>query len=236
MKVAVIGVLVGLLAAAAAAPVAASVTAAGGYGGERGGEPADDRSTELIRLDCASDLGRREITLFANGTVRLRQGPTGREKMALGELGPDELASFVAEASAIDLAESDSDESGLVGPAVERCTVAMTLPGRPLWARRFGRFDTLAPSLARLVGLVDGLAERAEQTSPLREGPGLAPGYQARPGDVLARNDGVLFEVVADTADGRGVELRGVDQPLTVYVAKGQIGREFGRLVKEGPR
>jgi hypothetical protein len=227
VKVAAVVALAGLLAAAATAPVA---------GAEGGAKPADDRSTERIRLDCASDLGRREITLFANGTVRLRQGPTGREKMALGELGPDELASFVAEAAAIDLAESDSDESGLVGPAVERCTVAMTLPGRPLWARRFGRFDTLAPSLARLVGLVDGLAARAEQTSPLREGPGLAPGYQARPGDVLARNDGVLFEVVADTADGRGVELRGIDQPLTVYVAKGQIGREFGRLVKEGRR
>ena len=31
------------------------------------------RVPELLRLDCASTLGRREVTLFGNGTVRLRR-------------------------------------------------------------------------------------------------------------------------------------------------------------------
>ena len=145
------------------------------------------RSRELYRLECATDLGRREVTLFANGTVRLRQGPTGHEAMALGEMSAEEVAGFVAQLSALDLAEGGADESGLVGPTVERCTVTLSLPGRARVERRFGRFDTLTPELARVVAAGDGLSERAQHTGPLREGPGLAAGYQAQPGDVLAR-------------------------------------------------
>lgn len=197
---------------------------------------ADDRSTALVRLDCATDQGRREVTLFANGTLRLRQGAIGGEAMALEELGEDEVAGIVERLAQVDLAAGGDEPSGLIGPGVERCALAGALPGQPPFNRTFGRFDTLSPALAQWVAVADGLAERAERTAPRRTGPGLPDGYEPRSGDVLERADGVLFEVVADTVDGRGVELRGVDQPLTVYLAKDQIGRVFVRRVGEGPR
>src|SRR5215217_1069964 len=59
--------------------------------------PASDRSTEVVRLECASDLGRREVTLFGNGTVRLREGLRGKEEaLGLAELDPAELAGALA--------------------------------------------------------------------------------------------------------------------------------------------
>jgi hypothetical protein len=196
----------------------------------------DPRSRELYVLECATDQGRREVTLFANGTVRLRQGPMGREAMALGEMSAEEVAGIVAQLSALDLADGGADESGLVGPTVERCTVTLRLPGKEPVERRFGRFDTQTPELARLVAAGDGLSERAQRNGPPTVGPGLPAGYQAKSGDVLERADGARFEVVTDTADGRGVELRGVEQPLTLYVGKGQLAQEFVRLVREGRR
>jgi hypothetical protein len=214
---------------------------AGALAGLLIGGPAgagDDRSTELVRLDCAIDQGRREVTLFANGTVRLRQRAAGAEEMALAELGREELAGIVGRLEAIDLGseEAGNDPSGLIGPGVERCTLAVALAGRPPVERTFGRFDTLSPALAQIVALTGELGERAERAGPLRSGVGLPAGYEGRPGDVLERTDGVLFEVVADTTDGRGVELRGVDQPLTVFVAKDQLAQLFVRRVEERPR
>ena len=44
---------------------------------------ADDRSTEVLRYDCVTELARREMTLFANGTIRLRKGQIGNEWMGL---------------------------------------------------------------------------------------------------------------------------------------------------------
>ena len=49
-------------------------------------DETEGRSREsviLLRRDCRSDLGRREVTLFADGTVRLRRetAPAGRESV-----------------------------------------------------------------------------------------------------------------------------------------------------------
>ena len=56
--------------------------------------------------------------------------------------------------------------------------------------------------------------------------------YDPRPGDVVKRvGDGALFRVIAFTGDGKGVELRGVDLPLEVYVPRDQIRNNFTELV-----
>ena len=41
----------------------------------------------------------------------------------------------------------------------------------------------------------------------------------------------MLFEVLAFTSDGQGVELQGVEQPLTVYIRPGDIRLRFTALV-----
>ncbi|MEM7584921.1 MAG: hypothetical protein AAF560_16125 [Acidobacteriota bacterium] len=56
---------------------------------------ADDRSTEVLRYACSNQLGRRDITLFANGTVRLRQGLWDDQEMRLDELLSEELSSYL---------------------------------------------------------------------------------------------------------------------------------------------
>jgi hypothetical protein len=49
---------------------------------------------------------------------------------------------------------------------------------------------------------------------------------------VLKRTDAQLFEVISFTADNKGVELWGVDQPLTLYVLRAEMAREFVALVR----
>jgi hypothetical protein len=53
-----------------------------------------------------------------------------------------------------------------------------------------------------------------------------------RRGDVLRRVDGVLFRVVARTADENGWELQGVEQPLVLYVVGSDVPRLFVELVE----
>jgi hypothetical protein len=47
----------------------------------------------------------------------------------------------------------------------------------------------------------------------------LPESYEPKPGDFVRRDDGELFEVIALTSDGKGVELNGINQPVTIYVA-----------------
>ena len=52
---------------------------------------ADNRTTVRFRYLCSNELGRRDITLFASGTVRLRQGLWNDQEMNLDELSPEQL-------------------------------------------------------------------------------------------------------------------------------------------------
>jgi hypothetical protein len=77
------------------------------------------------------------------------------------------------------------------------------------------------------------LVARAEDRPP--EGASQLPtGYEPAVGDVLRRVDGVLFEVQGRTADELGLELQGVNQPLTVYIAKDRVAEVFVALVSRG--
>jgi hypothetical protein len=59
----------------------------------------------------------------------------------------------------------------------------------------------------------------------------LPEGYEPHPGDVLKRVDGQLFEVFEFTVDHKGLEMRGVNQPLVLYVLIEQLRQEFVALV-----
>jgi hypothetical protein len=190
---------------------------------------ADDRSTEVVRYDCTTERTRREITLFANGTVRLRDGQIGNESMGLAELGPDELQGFLNRLAGEDLSESRSPERGVEGAWIERCDLRLQLPGQPLRSYHFGHYDPLALNLSRVIHIVQELGEKVPAVKDKDE---LPADYDPRPGDVLKRvGDGALFRIVAFTGDSKGVELEGVDWPLVLYVPRDQVRQQFAALV-----
>lgn len=183
-----------------------------------------DRSHELLDYECRSELGRRRVTLFANGTVRVWDGLHESQRMTLGELGPDELAAFVRRLRAEDFSEV-APAAGTEGEWVERCAMRLALAGQPSRQYAFGRYDSLPLALASTVRLADEIALVA---LPLDR---LPAGYEPRPGDVLRRVDGVLFEVLRRTADGHGLELLGKEQPLVIFVRPEDLRAEFDALV-----
>ncbi len=193
---------------------------------------ADDRSTELVRYDCTTDTTRREMTLFANGTIRVRDGQIGNEWMGLTELGPDELKGFVNRFLGEDLSESPNPEKGVEGAWIERCDLRLHLPGRPLQTYRFGHYDPLPLNLSRVVRIAQELVEKVPVVQDKDE---LPANYEPQPGDVLKRvGDGALFRVITFTPDGKLVELQGIDLPLEIYVLKDQIRRHFKALASRG--
>lgn len=192
-------------------------------------EEPDLRGVELLDYDCRSDLGRRAVTLFANGTVRLRRGPPDEEKIFLAELTPDELEAYVRRLEAENLAETDLDSSSVSGDWVERCTLDLELPERVERHFVLDRYTPLSLALSRVVAIARELGEWVEEESPSDRR--LPTGYEARAGDVLERLDGVHYRVVGFTAGGKGVELQGVDQPFTLYVRADDLRREFVALI-----
>jgi len=193
--------------------------------------PADPRSVEVARYDCASELGRREVTLFANGTVRVREGEPGKEWMGLGELSPAELDGAVNRLRDEDLSEVRRLPHGVEGQWIERCTLVLHRPAPPNHPEEifhFGRYDTLPLALSRVVRVVEDLAARV----PDRQGEEQLPAdYEPRRGDVLKRVDGNLYRVHGIGDDKKGLELEGVAQPLTIYIRVDQLRLEFVALV-----
>lgn len=197
--------------------------------------PLSDRSRVVARLDCRSSLNRRELTLFGNGTLRLRAGEPGREGMSLAELGPVELEEAIARLDEVDLGETDASATGPEGAGVDLCTLELALPDREPEVRSFKQFDSISLALSRAVGLLEGLAARVDEPRPPGESAGpprLAVDYEPRLGDVLRHLDGTLYRVIAFTSDGEGVELQGVDQPLAIYIAADRLAEEMVALVQ----
>lgn len=215
------------------------------------GRPSDDpRSVVLLRRNCESSLDREEVTLFANGTVRVLQGPPGEEEMDLGELDPDQLRTYADRIRAEDLGETDRRTSGPVGDWVSRCRLELHFDAMERWVgsppvaphdgsdgRRsrgdavfeYGTYGSLSLGLSRVLALVDGISGGVDRAV----GRGLLPDdYRPRRGDVLRRADGVLFRVERTTASKDGWELQGVQQPLTLYILKSEIPKLFVELVE----
>jgi hypothetical protein len=195
----------------------------------RAARPEDDpRSFEVLRYECASDLGRREVTLFLNGTIRLRDGAPGKELMGLGELNPDDLQGAVNRLAGEDLTEAQRLPSGVDGQWVEKCMLALHLPEKAIQVFHFGRYDTLPLNLSRIVRVAEDMAAKVPD---LKGDEQLPVDYKPRVGDILKRVDGNLFRVHNISDDKQGLEMQGTVQPLTVYIRVDQLRLEFITLV-----
>ncbi len=195
------------------------------------GAPADPRSLEVLRYDCASELGRREVTLFGNGTIRLREGPLGKELMGLAELNPDEREGAVNRLKAEDLSEAKQLPKGLEGAWIEKCMLALQLPGQPIQVFHFGRYDTLPLGISRVVQVAQDLAAKVPALKGDEE---LPHDYEPKEWDVLKRVDGYPYRVVGFTWDGQGIEMLGLEQPITLFVRKDQLRNEFVAVLSRG--
>jgi hypothetical protein len=195
-----------------------------------GAPRADPRSVEVLRSDCRSELGRRDVTLFANGTVRQRLwARDGTLEMELLELGTGETEAYVTLLLRADLDQVDLPPAGPDAGWIDACVLSMELPDQAPVSFRYGQLDALPLALSPLVSIVEELDLRASSN---QEGRSLGDSYTPRPGDVLLRKDGRLYEVVGPTSDGMGLELTGVEQPMTVYVLAEAIREEFVMLVE----
>ncbi len=193
---------------------------------------AVDPAVELLRRDCSSELGRNEVTLFGNGTIRWREWREAKSTMRLAELGRDEVEGYLRRLAAYDLTQIQESPGGVAGAWMERCELTVSLPGAAKRSFRYGRLDTHPLALADLLRIAEELAARAQQ-SPVAGG--LPSDYVPRYGDLLLRVDDIEFEVVGRTADGHGIELRGKVQPLSMYLTLDELRRQFVRVVRRGP-
>lgn len=190
----------------------------------------DLRSTEILRYGCGSEFSRREITLFANGTVRLRQGPWEAQELYLDELTPEAL-----EANLRLLRDIHSDREldrilepvgrGPDGNWTEHCEVYLALPERDEPLRyEFSSYDIPPLAIARVIQVAEALADFA---LPITEEERLPADYEPQFGDVLRTVEGLRFQVLRLTVDRKGVELQGIDQPMRLYVALDDLATAF---------
>lgn len=196
--------------------------------------PADLRSLELVREACRSELGLRELTLFANGTVRLREGPADDLQMWLAEMGRDEVAAFERRIAGIDLSETESSYSGPGGDWVESCR--LELVDRATGAVRELRYDRYATGDLALDNLRRIVADLLEMARRRPTAVGYPVDYEPRFGDRVLRADETEFVVVGRTSDGRGIELESDDGLLSVIVAVEDLRTLFPTFVSAGPR
>lgn len=219
----------GALAVALAAPATAAVAVAAASARRRQPvPPPSERTLEVLRVDCANRLGRREVTLFGNGTIRVRDGPLGKEWMGLAELGPDELQGVMRRLAAEDLADADHLPAGPGGDWVEKCAMTLELPGQRRQRFSYGRYDALPLSLSHVQAIA---AELGAKVPGLHSTEQLPERYEPRIGDVVKRTDGTLYRIVNFTSDKKGVELDGLEQPIHLLVLKEQLRLEFVALM-----
>lgn len=207
-----------------------------------------DRFRVLLRLDCSSEISRQETTLFANGTVRLRERlapqsefvsqdlglgldeDAGQLQMFLGELGPDELEGYLSRLTGEDLSESEETADGsAAGEWIEICQLELRLPSRPPRDLTFGRFDSLSLTTSRVVEIARQLHDHVLRADGSK--PGFPDEYKPEIGDRLQQWDGNIFEVLLFTDGGRAVELQGLSQPITIIMRIDDLRNKFRRLL-----
>ncbi|MEM8929823.1 MAG: hypothetical protein AAGE94_01540 [Acidobacteriota bacterium] len=191
----------------------------------------DERSVERFTWECHNEIGRREVTLFANGTVRLRSGPWHAMGLGLAELDRQGLAETLRELDLIRRSPSfpDADaiqpwSGALAGPGSEQCRIHLELPGQAAIDFDVSIYDATPHALARLKILADGLATMTREVETIEY---LPKTYEPRPDDVLRTASGALYRVIGLTSDRRGVELERLDQPLRVFHAVQALGDLF---------
>ncbi len=193
----------------------------------------DDRSTEVLRFDCGTDLARREVTLFANGTIRLRDGAARqRGDGARSSWGRTSCrgSSTVSPAEDLeDVTEPRPGARGDLGRALR--AAARSSPGR---SPRPTASATTIPSplnLSQVVHIADELAEKVEMVKERDEIPvDYEPGAGGRA--EAGRATAPASASCAFTARQEGDRAaRGSTQPLEIYVPRDQVRKKFTALV-----
>ena len=202
------------------------------------GATQDLRSVERLRYSCSNALGRRDITLFGNGTVRLREGPYDAQRMFLAELEPEALWSQlrVLEGLRKEAEESRHDfvpPQPLEGSLVERCTLRLELPGEEPVQASADPLETPPLWVSRAIHAAERLAE---QVRPLDSPERLPKSYHPKPGDVLRNVEGKIYQVISLTSDGRGVELEARDEPMRIFVALSELRAVFVAIEERARR
>jgi len=188
----------------------------------------DPRSQVVLGQECGNEYTRRELTLFANGTLRLRDGVGATRTMRLAELGQAEFQAYLRRFQEILFDDLAPSSSGLTGDWVETCELTLELPGAEVMRFEYGRFDSLSHGLRLVVLVVDDLLVEMERYGP--EGRVRTRELELKIGDRLVRRrDGSRFEVLGFTMEGTGVELLGFDQPITIIMLEDQVQMEFDR-------
>lgn len=194
------------------------------------------RLVELLRMSCSNDLGLREITLFGNGTLRLRDGLGEDIKMWLHELEPPERDGFVNRLLEENWDETEDVYRSIDGDWIENCELVLDLPGQGRHRHRFGRYDSLSLTLQRTVAIARELTSLVDQTRRAEGESEIPRDYEPRVGDLLINESGHRYRLVAFTSEGEGVELQGLDQPLTMYLSFDGLRQEFVQVRRKGRR
>ena len=88
------------------------------------------RTWEVVRRECWSSISRQEVTLFGNGTVRLKDRFEDKEEMRLAELEPQAVQAYLRRLEGEDLSEVPEGRDEVLGPLVERCGLFLALAGQ----------------------------------------------------------------------------------------------------------
>lgn len=196
---------------------------------------AEPRSWELFRHRCGSSLGSRELTLFLDGTLRLRVRDKEGEEIRLGQLDPARLSRTYGGLRTIEeRIGREAKEWSKGGPAhgfsgefLQECEVELRLPDREREIFEFSPLEIPPLWLGQLRQLAEDLAGATE----LLQNRGLPRDYEPRNGDLLRRRDGVVFRYVGTTSDGKAWILEQVGQPLTTYYPVAERDQIFVGLV-----
>lgn len=197
---------------------------------------ADARSWELFRHRCAGQLGERELTLFLDGTIRLRVSDREGQDVRLGELEEEALARAYGNLRAIQLGIGREGREwsrptrgrSLSGEFLQECDVVLHLPELEEKSFLFSPMEILPLWLGQLRQMAEDLAERTEALAHA----GLPKDYQPRHGDVLRRRDGALFRFVGITSDNKAWMVEQVGQPITTYYPVEDLQEIFVAVVE----
>ncbi|MEM1180603.1 MAG: hypothetical protein AAGM22_19815 [Acidobacteriota bacterium] len=194
----------------------------------------DLRSVERFRWECRNEISRRDVTLFANGTVRLRSGPRLQPELQLDELSREELLGYLSRLARIQRSQAvrhdvagAEDFGQLDGELGESCRVQLRLPDLPRVSLDAPRLEVPQLGLAQLVAIAE---ELASFTEPLQLPAQVATSYRPSPGDLLKRRDGYVYRVVGLTTGGSGVELEGLQEPIRIFYRLEDLPSLFERF------
>lgn len=192
-------------------------------------DPAPDpRTVTLFDYHCASDRDLHWVTLFANGTVRLREriAVDEPETMALAELAPEQLAGYRRQLRLTDPSDGilpDDPPVGTTGLGVETCDLLVAPPSGKELRYRFGPLEVSSLRYARWVALAEALAEIARPDPEIEV---LDEAYEPAMNDVLRDAAGDRYRIVWVSLDG-WVEFDGIDQPFHLVYHRSQLASRF---------